>query len=132
MERKKLLCMLKQTHWYALFPLDYTMILHYLEELNPKKVYSLGLLLKIRRCVLDAIDVDYSTTERRIREIVKTWMNSTRTLKRPCLCHPPCQWRPPCWSDLVEALNDVEMGVLAGIIKDKYSESVVARVVLAS
>ncbi len=27
MERKKVLCMLKLTHWYALFPLDYTVVL---------------------------------------------------------------------------------------------------------
>ncbi len=68
MERKKVLRMLKQTHWYSLFPLDFTVVLRYLdylEELNPRKVYGLGLLLKIRRHVLDAIDVVYSTTERR-------------------------------------------------------------------
>ncbi len=126
MKRKKVLGMLKQTHWYALFPLDFTVVLRYLEELNPRKVYSLGLLLKIRRHVLDAIEVDYSTTERRIREIVKTWMDSTRTLKRPCLCHPPCQWHPPCWWDLVKALNDVDMNHLASVIEEEYSESVVA------
>ena len=97
MEREKLLCMLMQTHWYALFPLDFTVILRYLKELFPSKVYSLGLLLKIPPRVLDAIETDYSTTERRLREVVKKWMNSTRALEHPCLCHPPCQWRPSCW-----------------------------------
>ena len=125
MERNKLLCMLKLTHWYALFPLDFTAVLQYLEDLFPNKVYSLGLHLKIRPRVLDAIEVDYSTTERRIREVVKMWMNSTRTLERPSLCHPPCQWRPPCWWDLVEALNDVEMTHLASVIEKEYSELII-------
>ena len=116
MERSKLLCMRKLTYWNSLFPIDITSVLHYLKDVV-KELYHLGLHLKIAEGKLDAIGKDYPTdTEKRRRELVKEWMNSSL--------------EPPCWWQLVEALNKASHGVLAEEIEQEHSEFIGIRVSL--
>ena len=108
MKRTNLLCMRKLTHWNSLFPFDFPSILHHLKNLV-RKLYDLGLELEIPRGVLEAIEEDYPTdTDRRRRELVRGWMNSSLD--------------PPCWWHLVEALRKIDMGAIANEIEEKYSE----------
>ena len=127
MERSKLLCMRKLTYWNSLFPIDITSVLHYLKDVV-RELYHLGLHLKIAEGKLDAIDRDYPTdtekidrdyptdTEKRRRELVKERMNSSL--------------EPPCWCQLVEALNKISRGVLAEEIEQEHSEFIGIRVSL--
>ena len=108
MQRSKLLYMRKLTYWNTLFPIDNSSVLHYLKNVV-KELYHLGLHLNISVGRLDAIDKDHPTdTEKRRRELVKEWMSSSL--------------EPPCWWQLVEALNKAGHGVLAEEIEQEHSE----------
>ena len=108
MERSKLTCMRKLTHWDNLFPIDFGSVLHYLKDIV-RPLFDLGLHLKIPRGVLEAIEEDHpSDTNRRRREVVRAWMSSSLD--------------PPCWWHLVEALKEIDHGATANEIEKEHSE----------
>ena len=108
MERSKLTCMRKLTHWDNLFPIDFGSVLHYLKDIV-KSLFDLGLHLKIPRGVLEAIEEDHpSDTNRRRREVVRAWMSSSLD--------------PPCWWYLMEAMKEIDHGATAREIRSNHSE----------
>ena len=108
MERSKLTCMRKLTHWDNLFPIDFGSVLHYLKDIV-RPLFDLGLHLKIPRGVLEAIEEDHpSDTNRRRREVVRAWMSSSLD--------------PPCWLHLVGALKEINHGATAKKIRRSHSE----------
>ena len=109
MERTKLLCMRKLTHWDSLFPIDFASILDCLRDIVGD-LFSIGLHLKIPRGILEAIEADYpyDTTRRRRRELVRGWMSSSLD--------------PPCWWHLVKALKSIEKVALAEEVETKHSK----------
>ena len=110
MERSKLTCMRKLTHWDNLFPIDFGSVLHYLKDIV-KPLYDLGIHLKISRGVLEAIEMNYPyDASRRTREVVRAWTSSSLD--------------PPCWSHLMEALKEIDHGATAKEIEKEHSESI--------
>ena len=108
MERTKLLCMRKLTHWDSLFPIDFASILYCLRDIVGD-LFSIGLHLKIPRGILEAIEADYPTdTKRRRRELVRGWMSSSLD--------------PPCWWHLMKALKSIEKVALAEEVEVKHSK----------
>ena len=109
MERTKLLCMHKLTHWDSLFPIDFKSVLHCLRDIV-KELVDFGLALEIPSSILQAIEVDYpSDIKRRRRELVREWMSSSLD--------------PPCWWHLVKALKLIEKGAIAKEIETKHGKS---------
>ena len=105
MERSKLTCMRKLTHWDNLFPIDFGSVLHYLKD----TLFDLGLHLKIPRGVLGAIEMNYPhDASRRTREVVRAWMSSSLD--------------PPCWWHLIEALKEIGKKATADKIEKEHSE----------
>ena len=110
MERSKLTCMRKLTHWDNLFPIDFGSVFHYLKDIV-KPLFDLGLLLKVPRGVLEAIEMNYPyDASRRTREVVRAWTSSSLD--------------PPCWSHLMEALKEIDHGATAKEIEKEHSESI--------
>ena len=108
MERSKLTCMRKLTHWDNLFPIDFGSVLHYLKDIV-RPLFDLGLHLKIPHGILEAIEMNYPhDASRRTREVVRAWMNSSLD--------------PPCWWHLVEALKEIDHGATANEIEKEHSE----------
>ena len=108
MERSKLTCMRKLTHWDNLFPIDFGSVLHYLKDIV-KPLFDLGLHLKIPQGVLEAIESNHpSDADRRTREVVRAWMSSSLD--------------PPCWWHLVEALKEIGKNATANEIEEEHSE----------
>ena len=58
MQPTKLIFLRKLVLWNSCFPLDYITVLHYLEDVS-KDVLTLGLHLKLRPNILEAIDSDF-------------------------------------------------------------------------
>ena len=108
MERSKLTCMRKLTHWDNLFPIDFGSVLHYLKDIV-RPLFDLGLHLKIPRGVLEAIEEDHpNDTNRRKREVVRAWVSSSLN--------------PPCWWYLMEALKEIDHGATGKEIEKEHSE----------
>ena len=108
MERSKLTCMRKLTHWDNLFPIDFGSVLHYLKVIV-RPLSDLGLHLKIPQGVLEAIELNHpSDADRRTREVVRAWMSSSLD--------------PPCWWHLVEALKAIGKKATANEIEEEHSE----------
>ena len=109
MERSKLSCMHKLTHWNSLFPIDFSTVLDCLKDIV-KELYELGENLGAPRGILQGIEADFSSNvKRRRRELVRWWMSSSPD--------------PPCWWLLVKALKGIDENALAEKIKSEHSES---------
>ena len=113
MERSRLFCMRKMTHWDCLFPIDFRGVLRYLDEVEPRKLYDLGLELNILPKSLDDIFADNpSDVGARRRKLVRIWLSSSLD--------------PPCWWHLVKAMESVALcsaaGYLAGQIRETFGK----------
>ena len=109
MKREKIACLYRLTHWYSYFPLESITVLEYLKVVV-KDLMNLGLHLKLCPSILEAIQIDFpSDCNRRRRELVKRWMNSSHAL--------------PCWWHLTKALKKINMGALANDIERNHSKS---------
>ena len=96
------------TLWNDLFPLDFTSVLSYLEDVV-RNLYKLGIYLRLPQGKLDAIEADFPTdTEKRRIRLVRVWMSSSPD--------------PPCWWLLAQALEQVDHRVLAHQIKQQHSK----------
>ena len=103
MERSKLLCMRKFTHWHNVFPIDFITVAEYLKEVVEDLRYF-GLQLDIPSGILNALLRDFpADTARRREEIVREWMSSSQ--------------EPPCWWHVVQALRKTDYTVLAEKIR---------------
>ena len=108
MRRTEIMCLLKLTHWYSLFPMDFNTLLDHLCSIV-SGLYDLGRYLGISCGLLDAIEADFPTdTSSRRRKLVRAWLNSSLD--------------PPCWWHLVQALNRIDERVLAKKIAGENSE----------
>ena len=105
MKRTKIMFLRKLTHWYGLFSLDFKSVLHILEDVV-KRLYMFGLHLNIPTGILDAIEDNFpNDVERRKRELVKAWLNSSQD--------HPCLWQ------LVQALQRIGESVLGEKIAEE-------------
>ena len=109
MNSSRLLFMRMFTHWGNLFPIDFNSILDSLGNIV-RDLYDLGMHLGISSRILEAIEADFPTdTNRRRRELVRGWMNSTTD--------------PPCWWRLVQALERIDEKVVAVTIEREHGKS---------
>ena len=108
MERSKLTCMRKLTHWDNLFPIDFGSVLHYLKDIV-RPLHDLGIHLNIPEGILEAIELNHpSDADQRTREVVRAWMSSSLD--------------PPCWWHLIEALKEIGKKATADEIEKEHSE----------
>ncbi len=77
MKRSRLECMRQLTHWYSLFPIDFSSVIPYLRDIvkdTPDLCLHLGLPLSF----LHTLEEDYPRSiERRKKKLVWKWMSST-------------------------------------------------------
>lgn len=108
LELSKVQCMRKLSHWHSLFPIDFSEILHWLQDIV-REVYELGDGLGVPRAILEVLEVDFpADVRKRRRELVWWWLSSSPD--------------PPCWWKLVQALQGMDENVLAEEIKKKYGK----------
>ena len=107
MERSKLLSLRLLTHWFTLFPMEINSVLHLLERVV--NLYTFGINLDMSTSILDALEADFPTVERRRRELVRVWLTSSQD--------------PPCWWHLVQALRAVKESELAEQLMSEHGKS---------
>jgi len=77
MERTRLLCMRKLTHWESLFPIDFDNVVYCLKDMV-KELFDLGRSLGVSVGELKSIEEDFPcNTSRRRRELVRVWLSSS-------------------------------------------------------
>ena len=108
LERSRIQCMRQLTHWYSLFPIDFTSVIPYFGNIV-KGTHNLSLHLDIPLTFLHTLEENYPRdVDRRKTELVWKWMNSTSC--------------PPCWWHLAEILKKMNEGTQASKIEGKYSK----------
>ena len=108
MERSRLFCMRKPTHWDTFFPIDFVSVLRCVDKVEAKYLYNLGLELNMLWKTLDDIFEDFrNEVEARRRKLVRVWLSSSL--------------EPPCWWRLVQALK--AGGVESAYLTEKILES---------
>ena len=114
LNRSKIMFLRNFTFWNDLFPLDFTSVLSYLQDVV-RNLYKLGIYLRLPQGKLDAIEADFPTdTEKRRIRLVRVWMSSSPD--------------PPCWWLLAQALEQVDHRVLAHQIKQQHSKYIIQKV----
>ena len=107
MERSRLFCMRKLTHWDTFFPIDFVSVLRCVDKVEAKYLYNLGLELNMLSNTLDDILEDLPTNVgARRRKLVRAWLSSSL--------------EPPCWWRLVQALK--AEGVESAYLTEKIVE----------
>lgn len=108
MSISKLPCIRRLTHWNLLFPIKLEPILIHFKNEYIANLFLFGLCLGIPEGVLETIEDNYPRdANRRMIEVLKTWMNSLGF---------------PCWWQLVKALKDVQRTSLAEEIADAHGK----------
>ena len=108
MERSRLFCMRKLTHWDTFFPIDFASVLQCVNKVEAKHLYNLGLELNMLPKTLDDIFEDFrNDVGARRRKLVRAWLSSSL--------------EPPCWWRLVQALK--AEGVESAYLTEKIVES---------
>ena len=108
LDRSKIIFLRNFTFWNDLFPLDFSSVLSYLQDVV-RHLYQLGIYLRLSQGKLDTIEADFPTdTEKRRIRLVRVWMSSSPD--------------PPCWWLLAQALEQVDHRVLAHQIKQQHSK----------
>ena len=107
MEISKFQCLRKLSPWRSLFPIDFSEVLHFLQDVT-REIYELGDSLGIPQAVLHALEEDFPSDDRRRRELVWWWMSSSPDT--------------PCWWQLVQALQGIGENVLAEKVKKKHGK----------
>ena len=108
MERSRLFCMRKLTHWDTFFPIDFASVLRCVDKVEAKHLYNLGLELNMLPKTLDDIFEDFrNDVGARRRKLVRAWLSSSL--------------EPPCWWRLVQALK--AEGVESAYLTEKIVES---------
>jgi hypothetical protein len=111
MERSRLLCMRKLTHWDSFFPINFASVCRHLDEVEPENLYYLGLELKVLVKSLDEIfDDSHNDSNARRQKLVRKWLRSSLD--------------PPCWWQVMQALESqlVSRRDLAGHIKESFGK----------
>ena len=108
MERSRLFCMRKLTHWDSFFPIDFASVFRRVDKVEAKYLYNLGLELNMLSNTLDDIFEDSrNDVGARRRKLVRAWLSSSL--------------EPPCWWRLVQALK--ADGVESAYLTEKIVES---------
>ena len=108
LDRSKIVFLRNFTFWNDLFPLDFSSVLSYIQDVV-RNLYKLGIYLRLPQGKLDAIEADFPTdTEKRRIRLVRVWRSSSPD--------------PPCWWLLAQALEQVDHRVLAHQIQQQHSE----------
>ncbi len=108
MERAKLLCIHRFSHWHKIFPIDSLTVLEFLKEVV-NELLELGMNLGLPLPVLKAIEKDFpNDTSMQRYELVSAWMSSSV--------------EPPCWWHLVQALKTIDYSVMSAEIQKNYGE----------
>ena len=108
MERSRLFCMRKLTHWDTFFPIDFVSVLRCVDKVEANSLYNLGLELNMLPKTLDDIFKDFQNdVGARRRKLVSVWLSSSL--------------EPPCWWRLVQALK--ADGVESAYLTEKIVES---------
>ena len=109
LERERIACLCKFTLWNSLFFLDFRSVVHYLEDVV-HDLYKLFIYLGLPKSCLDTIEANFpNNVDRRRAELVGVWISSSSP-------------NPPCWWQLVQALEEIKYGRLAQDIETKHSE----------
>ena len=109
MSCKKLTFIRKLIYWYSLFPIEFFPVFQLLDKISAKW-HDLGLYLCLPKNTLDVIQEENSNVQKRLKEMVSAWMNSSID--------------PPCWWHLAKALRDMEIGRLADEIEGNHGQLV--------
>ena len=109
MSCKRFVFMRKLIYWYSLFPIEFFPVFQLLNKISAKW-HDLGLYLCLPKNILDVIQEENSSVQKRLKEMVSAWMNSSLD--------------PPCWWQLAKALRDMEMGRLADEIERNHGQLV--------
>ena len=108
MERSRLFCMRKLTHWDTFFPIDFVSVLQCVDKVEAKYLYNFGLELNMLSKTLDDIFEDSrNDVGARRRKLVRAWLSSSL--------------EPPCWWRLVQALK--ADGVESAYLTEKIVKS---------
>ena len=108
MERSRLFCMRKLTHWDTFFPIDFASVFRRVDKVEARYLYNLGLELNMLSNTLDDIFEDFrNDVGARRRKLVRAWLSSSL--------------EPPCWWRLVQALK--AEGVGSAYLTEKIVES---------
>ena len=108
MERSRLFCMRKLTHWDTFIPIDFASVFRRVDKVEARYLYNLGLELNMLSNTLDDIFEDFQNdVGARRRKLVRVWLSSSL--------------EPPCWWRLVQALK--ADGVESAYLTEKIVES---------